>query len=215
MKPERLAALADGVFAIVLTLLVLELKVPQLVGHVSDTAIWNELKAQGATWLGFILSFTFLFSIWRIHHFVMSVLAKTLDNRLTDWNGFLLFFVAVVPFTAHLLGAYSRSPLAISLYAANVILIGFAIYKIRTYIITSDHIESAHWSRRDEWSSRIRLAVPASGSLLAVAVAWTHPGFSLALFAFGILFNLTGYSVRSIYWTLGRLGVQVPPVESR
>lgn len=214
MKPERLAALADGVFAIVLTLLVLELKVPHLAGQVSDAEIWAELKAQGATWLGFVLSFTFLYSIWRVHHFIMSVIAKNLDLVLLNWNGYLLFFVATLPFSAHLLGAYSHSPLAIAIYGINVILIGATMHGLRRYIITSDKIENISWSRRDEWSSNIRVAVPLVGSLLAIGLAWTAPAWSLGLFAFGIIFNLTSFSVRSIYWLLEHFGIHVPPVEN-
>jgi len=213
MKPERLAALADGIFAIVLTLLVLELKIPHLAEPVSDTAIWHELQSQGATWLGFILSFTFLYSIWRVHHFVMSVLAKSLDTVLLNWNGYLLFFVTTIPFSAHLIGTYPTSPLVISIYGANVMLIGAMLHGLRRYVITSDKVENTPWSRRDEWSSNIRVAVPFVSSLLAIALSWTWPNVSLWLFAFGILFNMTSFSVRLIYQVVGLFGLKVPPVE--
>ncbi len=213
MNTNRLSALADGVFAIVLTLLVLELKVPQLLGQVTDAQIWAQLKSQGAVWLGFVLSFSFLFSIWRVHHFIMSVLAKSLDNKLSNWNGFLLFFVAVVPFTAHLLGTYPRSPLAISVYAANVIAIAFLIDGMRRYILKSDKVESQPWTRREEWSANIRVGVPIISSMAAIAVSWNWPQASLGLFAFGILFSLSTISVRVIYAILSACGVRVPPVE--
>ncbi len=215
MKPERLAALADGVFAIVLTLLVLELKVPHLVDPVSDAAIWNELKAQAPTWLGFVLSFAFLYQIWRAHHFFMSVLAKSLDAVLLNWNGWHLFFIAIIPFSAHLLGSYPLSPLAISIYAANVFLISITLHGMRRYILASDKVENIPWSRREEWSANIRVANPFVGSMLAVALAWSHPKISLGLFAFGILFNMTSFSVRSIYRLLALFGVNVPPVENQ
>jgi uncharacterized membrane protein len=214
MKPERLAGLADGIFAIVLTLLVLELKVPQLHGAVTDGQIWHELQAQGATWLGFILSFSFLYMIWRTHHFFMSVLAKNLDAILLNWNGWHFFFVAIIPFSAHLLGEYPTSPLAICIYALNVVALSITTHGMRRYIITSDKIETILWTRREEWSANIRVANPLVGSLLAIALAWTHPYISLGLFAFGILFNMTSFSVRSIYNLLTLVGVKVPPVEN-
>lgn len=214
MKPERLAALADGVFAIVLTLLVLELKVPHLADPVSDRMIWHELASQSATWLGFVLSFSFLYQIWRAHHFFMSVLAKNLDNVLLNWNGWHLFFIAVIPFSAHLLGSYPLSPLAICIYAANVFLISITLHGMRRYILKSDKIESIPWTRREEWSANIRVANPIIGCLLAVALAWNHPKISLGLFAFGILFNMTTFSVRTIYRLLSLIGVKVPPVEN-
>lgn len=214
MKPERLAGLADGIFAIVLTLLVLELKVPHLPDPVTDGMIWHELASQSATWLGFVLSFSFLFMIWRTHHFFMSVLAKNLDTVLLNWNGWHLFFVAVVPFSAHLLGSYPRSPLAICIYAANVLLLSITIHGMRRYIIVSDKIENITWTRREEWSANIRVANPIVGCVLAVALAWSHPSISLGLFAFGILFNMTSFSVRTIYRFLTLIGVHVPPVEN-
>jgi uncharacterized membrane protein len=214
VKPERLAALADGVFAIVLTLLVLELKVPHLAEPVTDTTIWHELASQSATWLGFVLSFAFLYQIWRAHHFFMSVLAKSLDTVLLNWNGWHLFFIAVIPFSAHLLGSYPLSPLAICIYALNVFLISITLHGMRRYIITSDKVENIPWSRREEWSANIRVANPFVGSLLAIAQAWSYPKVSLGLFAFGIFFNMTTFSVRSIYRMLTLFGVNVPPVEN-
>lgn len=214
MKPERLAGLADGIFAIVLTLLVLELKVPHLADPVTDRAIWDELLVQAPTWLGFILSFSFLYQIWRTHHFFMSVLAKNLDTVLLNWNGWHLLFVTLVPFSAHMLGAYPHSPLAISLYAANVFCISITIHGMRRYILTADKIENILWTRREEWSANIRVANPFISSVLAIAFAWSHPNISLALFAFGIFFNMSSFSVRTIYRVLTLIGVKVPPVEN-
>jgi len=74
MKQSRLEALTDGVFAIVMTLLVLDIRVPDIQGIVTDGTLLSALVDITPLLLSYLVSFALLFSYWRAHHFIISVL---------------------------------------------------------------------------------------------------------------------------------------------
>ena len=76
MKQARLDQLADGIFAIVMTILVFEIRIPEFPGIVSDRFLLSSLIAALPVFLSYLLSFTLLFTYWRSHHFIASILAK-------------------------------------------------------------------------------------------------------------------------------------------
>jgi uncharacterized membrane protein len=85
MKQQRLDGLADGIFAIVMTLLAYELKAPVVAGVLSDRTLWDALLLQIPVLVSFILSFTLLFTYWRAHHFLAILPASTnVIHRLLD-----------------------------------------------------------------------------------------------------------------------------------
>lgn len=70
MKQSRLDQLADGIFAIVMTILVFEVRVPDLGASPSDLDIIQALQALTPVFLSYLLSFSLLFTYWRVHHFL-------------------------------------------------------------------------------------------------------------------------------------------------
>src|SRR5947209_8367386 len=111
MKHDRLQALTDGIFAIVMTLLVLELKVP-VFDAPSNSTLWHSIAAEKAIFASYLISFALLFIYWRAHNFIVSTMAKNLDTNLVNINILFLLFIGIVPFTTHLLGAYPQTQLA-------------------------------------------------------------------------------------------------------
>src|SRR4051794_36979957 len=91
-RNERLVSLSDGVFAIVLTLLVLELRVPQLGEHADAAAMWQALKAIQSKFAGFLLSFLFVSSVWFSHNQMFKLFDKV-DDAMLWYNNFLLLVV--------------------------------------------------------------------------------------------------------------------------
>src|ERR1041385_3390693 len=106
MTHGRLHALADGIFAIVMTLMVLELKLPSLHGS-SNHELWQALLDQKAIFISYFISFAVLFIYWRAHNFVITVFAKSIDINLLTMNGIFLFLVGLIPFTTHLAGSFN------------------------------------------------------------------------------------------------------------
>ncbi|MEP7055974.1 MAG: TMEM175 family protein [Actinomycetota bacterium] len=136
---ERLAALSDGVFAIVMTLLVLEIRIPTEHPPHSQNPVWvsGALRSESLLWhrlghiapllLVYLLSFLTLGIFWmgqqtQLNHFDRG------DRRLT-WT-YLLFLLAVtlMPFSTSLLGAFITYRLALGIYWLNLLLLGVLLY---------------------------------------------------------------------------------------
>jgi uncharacterized membrane protein len=123
-SPERLLTLSDGVVAIALTLLVLDLKVPAF-AQVADRTSAAELAAQlgkGADQLtSYVISFYVIANFWLIHHRVFRSITGQREG-LAWWNFAFLFTITIMPFTSNLLGEYGSNPLAVDIFALNLLL---------------------------------------------------------------------------------------------
>ena len=198
MKQQRVSGLADGIFAIVMTILAFELRVP-ILDAATDADIWSALFAMSHTFLSLILTFALLFTYWRAHHFLVSVFAKSINVGLANWNALFFFFIILVPFTAGLLGEYTYNHAAIIIYGINVILIGMTLFFMRRYIEDHPNIETADLHIDEKVSGYVRILFPVVTALLGVALAFWNPIVSLVLFASGIIFNLVPASTNVIH----------------
>jgi uncharacterized membrane protein len=113
----RLLTISDGVFAIAMTLLTLDLKVPDLGRHPSDAALRHTLFHNSASYLSFLVSFYVVANYWNRHRRLMRSVVTT-HPRLIRHTIFLLLIVAAMPFLASLLGQYGGTPIALALYGA-------------------------------------------------------------------------------------------------
>jgi uncharacterized membrane protein len=124
----RLEAFSDGVFSIAMTLLVLELKVPNLAAAPSGHALWAELGRQWPGYLSFVTSFFTVLIMWVNHHGIFRLVRRT-DAPLLFANGILLFLVTAVPFPTALVATYLRTPAAsaaCAVYAGLFVFISLA-----------------------------------------------------------------------------------------
>src|SRR5512135_2113335 len=128
-ETARIEAFSDGVFAIAITLLVLEIKVP---GH-EAVAARGLAYALGALWpsyLAFFISFVTILVLWVHHHWIFALIRRT-DHPFLYWNGLLLLFVTFVPFPTGLLAEYFLHPeakVAANLYTGNFLAISLAFH---------------------------------------------------------------------------------------
>lgn len=194
MKQTRLDQLADGIFAIVMTLLVLEIRVPTLVGEIGNASIWYAFLSLTPQILSYSLSFLLLFTYWRGHHSIASVLAQNIDSKLTTINAFFFLMIGLVPFSTLLLGKYFFTQTAITLYGFNIICAGLLLYWMRQYIIASPTIRNMEMDPVQLQHSTLRILVPVYMSCIAILVSFFNVQLSLFLFMFVILFNLSGHS---------------------
>ena len=123
----RIEALSDGVFAIVVTLLVLEITVPH-VPTASTVALMDALLALGPKFISWVISFVTVCVIWLNHHRLLA-LASRIDGGLFWLNANLLLWTSFVPFPTALIGDYPTSALAVSFYGAAMFLVavGFVL----------------------------------------------------------------------------------------
>ena len=114
----RILALSDGVFAIALTLLVLEIAVP---ATTSDARLPKALLGLWPRYIAYLLSFVVIARFWVTHRLTFRLIGCG-DDTLVWLNLLLLMFVAFLPFPTAVLGEHIRSPAAAVLYAISVLL---------------------------------------------------------------------------------------------
>jgi uncharacterized membrane protein len=122
---EHLTALTDGLFAVAMTLLVLDLRVPAAAAY-SEHGLWTAVSDLGPSFAAYLLSFTMLGTFWLAAHTLLSILGRC-DRTLTWLLLGFLFVVSVLPFTAALLAHYVHLRLAVGLYWLNILLLGAAL----------------------------------------------------------------------------------------
>src|SRR5215475_5623021 len=120
MKKERLEAFSDGVIAILITIMVLELKIP----HGSD---WEALRPTLPVFLTYLMSFVFLSIYWNNHHHMLHMVDRV-NGKILWANLHLLFWLSLVPFTTGWLGENHFSPLPTAVYGIDLFLAGVAYY---------------------------------------------------------------------------------------
>lgn len=204
MKQSRLENLADGIFAIVMTLLVLELKVPVLTTNATLKDLPDLLRESLPALLAYILSFAILFTYWRAHNYIVSGFAKGIDIWLTNINAVFLFFVGLVPFTSYVLGRYSESQAAIVLYGVNIIAIGLALFWMRYYVLTAPGIPNAKLTKGANQRANIRILTPVALALLAIILSVWDTRVSFVLFTAAIAFNIFPISMEIIHYVVDK-----------
>lgn len=115
---DRLEAFCDGVFAFALTLLIVDLRPPEVSVNVTAPELWSSLARLGPPVFALLLSFTVILITWINHHNTLKLVDRNSPAFLYA-NGFLLLTVVCIPFTTSLLGAYlptTASAPAVALY---------------------------------------------------------------------------------------------------
>jgi len=126
---ERMEAFSDGVFAVVATLLVLDLRVPELPHGASGyAAVAAALAPLGSRLLAFCLSFLFVMIAWVNHHQVMNAIERV-DRTLLWYNNFLLFAICLLPFPTAFFGGnpYERGAVMLLAFSLGLSAVGFAL----------------------------------------------------------------------------------------
>ena len=130
LPKNRLETLVDGVFAIAMTILVLELRAPQTLGL---GGLARGLVDLGSRFATFVISFIVLGVYWFAHHQVFHFVLRV--NRTLVWlNILFLMGIALVPFAASVMGAYTNDPIALSLYGGVLGLLATLGYLIWWYM---------------------------------------------------------------------------------
>jgi uncharacterized membrane protein len=130
---ERVTAFSDGVFAIVVTLLVLELVVPELKNKSSVGELRRAMIAQLPMFLSWLISFIIVCKFWLNHHYIFEQ-AKRANYGLIWINSIFLMFQSFVPFPTALMGEYPRNPLAVSFFGAIMALNTVLFLVLQMYI---------------------------------------------------------------------------------
>jgi TMEM175 potassium channel family protein len=134
---ERLAALSDGIFAVVMTLLVLDLRVPVMEAIRSEHDLGRALVALSPRLLTYLMTFLTLGIFWVGQQTQLNNLARS--NRHLTWIHLaFLFAVTVEPFSTTLLAEFIRFRLALLIYWSNILLLGVLLYVSWGYVIRAE-----------------------------------------------------------------------------
>lgn len=134
MNKGRLEAFSDGVIAILITIMVLELKVP----HGAD---WESLKPLFPVFLTYILSFLYIGIYWNNHHRLLQA-AKQINGKILWANLHLLFWLSLIPFVTGWMGENHFAPLPTAVYGIILLAASIAYYILQTLIVAEQGAES-------------------------------------------------------------------------
>ena len=171
MGKDRLAAFSDGVVAIIITIMVLELKVPH------GTAL-ADLAPVVPVFLSYVLSFVYVGIYWNNHHHLLT-LATSVNGAILWANMHLLFWLSLVPFVSAWMGENQLSGAPVALYGAVLIMNGIAYTLLMAMLVRHEGPDSAlaralGSDRKGKASVAIYLA--------AIALAFVQPVVSVALY---------------------------------
>lgn len=181
MDTNRLEAFSDGVFAISITLLVLEIKVPP-----TGSALGKELLSLWPSYLAYAISFIVIGAIWINHHAMFDHIVRA-DQRLLLLNTLHLMFIAFLPFpTAVLARAFHEGgsePLATSFYGGTLTLIGIIVTVMWRYAAHEQRLLGDNISPDEAKRSGRRFLVGPVCYGIATLVALIVPWLALAIYA--------------------------------
>ncbi len=135
MTKTRLEAFSDGVIAIIITIMVLELKIPH-------EATFQALVKLLPVFLSYFISFVFVGIYWGNHHHLLHTATKV-SSKLIWANMSLLFFLSLIPFTSGWMGENHFANLTVALYSINLLLCGIAFYFLQI-VIVAGHTKSSN-----------------------------------------------------------------------
>jgi uncharacterized membrane protein len=172
MRPERLSGFSDGVIAIIITIMVLELKVP----HGAD---WEALKNVLPVFLSYVLSFTYIAIYWNNHHHLLHTSARVSGTIL--WaNTHLLFWLSLIPFATAWLGENNVAPLPTALYGLALLMPAIAYYLLQTAIV---RVNGADSSLAKALGADIKGKISPLIYIIGIALAFVSPWLSIAMYA--------------------------------
>ncbi len=169
---ERLLTLTDGVVAIAITLLVLQLNVPRLADADSAAELASKLGRGADQLVSYVISFYVIALFWLVHHQVFRRITGQQEG-LAWWNFAFLFTITVMPFTSDLLGKYSANPLAIDIFAVNLLAATLATQLTLVYGRRKNLLLTGTDARETQ-AARLRVAASVFVIVVSIGIAWVN-----------------------------------------
>ena len=171
MRPERLSGFSDGVIAIIITIMVLELKVP----HGGDL---EALKSALPVFLSYVLSFLYVAIYWNNHHHLLHT-CKRVNGAILWANTHLLFWLSLIPFATAWLGENHVAALPTALYGVALLMPAIAYYLLQTAIVRVNGADSSlAQALGADLKGKISPLIYAAG----IGLAFVSPWRSIALY---------------------------------
>lgn len=180
LTKSRIEALTDGVFAIAMTLLILEIKVPML-EHSQVHELPSKLLAQWPKYVSYVISFIMLGIYWIGHHNQFHLIRRS-DRRLLWINILFLMTISFVPFSTALLGEYAGQQIAAVIYGANLVVVGLLLYWHWHYATYNARLVNVDIDPQVVSMVSRRILFGPAAFLLAIGVSFASVAASLAIY---------------------------------
>jgi uncharacterized membrane protein len=173
MPKNRLEAFSDGVIAILITIMVLELKPPEALDHDGPVPTWiDELRHRAPLFSAYVLSFVFLAIYWNNHHHLLHT-AKRVNGRILWANTHLLFWLSLVPFTTAWLGPYHNEAVPTAAYGVVLLMSAVAFTILARAIVAAEGPDSLlARAIGSDFKGKVSLALYASAISLSFVSVW-------------------------------------------
>lgn len=177
MTTRRIETLTDGIFAIAMTLLVLNLDLPEVGKELTEAGLHDLLIAEMPIFFNYALSFILLAIFWIIHHQQFHFIKRT-DRKHLWISIFTLMFIALIPFSTSLVGDYPDDRMAEFFFGSNMFALGVLFNRNWAYATKGHRLVEASLDPRRIALGKKRGAVIPLVSLLAVLLSLIHPRLS-------------------------------------
>lgn len=176
----RIEAFSDGVIAIIVTILILEIHVPEI-HTLTNMGAWQAIIPILPKLAGFLISFVTVAIFWVNHHHFFHPIEKS-NGALMWYNNHLLFWLAVVPFVTAFLGDYPTQPVIVALYGFVLFMAALAFTLMIHFVFFKSMLlpESVTPQVRKMQFKRSWIGVGLYGA--SVLLAFVHPYISLSIF---------------------------------
>ena len=171
MNKTRLEAFSDGVIAIIITIMVLEIKIPH-------EATMQALLALTPVFISYVLSFLMVAIYWGNHHHLLHTV-RHVTTKIIWANMGLLFALSLVPFTTGWMGENHFAELTVALYAVNHLFCGFMAFLLQNAIL--DHLIEKNKLMEAILKTKKKSMITVAIYLVAIPVAFYYPVVSVAL----------------------------------
>ena len=171
MRTGRLEAFTDGVVAIIITIMVLELRVP-------DGADWHSLQASLPIFLAYVLAYVNVGLYWNNHHHLLHA-AERVDGRVLWANLFLLFWLSLVPFVIRWVDGTGFTPLPTAAYGVVLGMAGIGYSVLTRALLSANGPDSPlRAAIGRDWKGKSSIALYG----VAIAVAFVAPAISIGIY---------------------------------
>jgi uncharacterized membrane protein len=192
---DKLTLFSDAVFAIAITLLAIEIRVPMLPEHLIESQLNNEIIGLAPKFISFILSFFIVGSYWISYHRTMHLI-KRYDRGLISLNLLFLMFIVILPFPNDLIGKYPTQQISVFIYA--IILSATGISMCMIWLHASKRYRLIDENLHPEFirNLTLRLFIAPITFLISIPISYINTLFSV--FIWILSFPLGVYFERSI-----------------
>jgi uncharacterized membrane protein len=189
LTTSRIGALSDSVFAVVFTLMVFQIRLPDLPASRPPGELARHLRALWPDFLSYVLSFVIAGVFWVGHHNIFHYVRRT--DRVFLWlNLVFLMFIAFIPLSTALLGRYSHEQVAVVVYGVHLIIIGVLLYLVWSYATHRHRLVEPEIDPNFVRRVKVRILLSPAACVVAIGASFVNVRWSMLLYLLVLAFYI-------------------------